>query len=332
MFRSAISVRERQVREQPTMGAYRNHLATSLENLGLLLIELRNHEEAIATFKRAIASFEALAARSPAPHIELARALSHLGHAELRAGRLDEARASLDRARVELTGVEPSGPTSPLARSIAGLVHHNLGAVYRELHQPGPALDCFTRALDFRERLVKEGPDLPAARQALADTLRELGGVALDQDAPSRAQSWFEEAVQQRLTLLRAQPDNPAHRESLAQARFELAQAYLVGGAPRDAARVARDLASFPTSGPDDLYNAACLLALCAPRFSDRDDADACAKDAVAALRRAIAAGWADADWLIHDADLASLHDRADYRRAIDELFDLGWPPLPFAR
>jgi hypothetical protein len=44
------------------------------------------------------------------------------------------------------------------------------------------------------------------------------------------------------------------------------------------------------------------------------------AEQSVAELRRAIAAGWKDVDWMERDPELRILHDRDDFREVIRSL------------
>ena len=90
------------------------------------------------------------------------------------------------------------------------------------------------------------------------------------------------------------------------------------------------------------LYNAACYRAVTAGvlRADDRtpdagQQADAEADIAMSWLAKAVAAGYDTPQHLAHmtrDHDLDALHNRADFRRLLGELFDRGFPKDPFAR
>jgi len=76
-----------------------------------------------------------------------------------------------------------------------------------------------------------------------------------------------------------------------------------------EAAHLLRPLAEKHPGTPNVHYNLACCLAR-------RDKPD----EAMDALRRAVQAGWTDADHAKKDADLAPLRDRDDFKRLLDDM------------
>jgi hypothetical protein len=88
----------------------------------------------------------------------------------------------------------------------------------------------------------------------------------------------------------------------------------------------------WPGNNPDQLYEAACAFALCIPSAGVAARKRAVADEAMGALRTAVAAGYTNAAWMSRDTDLLPLHDRADFRALVSELFDRTFPADPFAR
>jgi hypothetical protein len=137
--------------------------------------------------------------------------------------------------------------------------------------------------------------------------------------------------------LVRDHPSVPEYLINLAATRRSLAELEMRQGRwqdarkrSADAVQAAQQLAALARGNPNDLYNAACILALSVPltRGKQREELGA---QAVQVLREAIAAGWRDAAHTSRDPDLIPLHDRDDFRRLLAELLDEGFPADPFA-
>jgi hypothetical protein len=75
---------------------------------------------------------------------------------------------------------------------------------------------------------------------------------------------------------------------------------------------------------PDQLYDAACLYALCAGAKTPRADATRltkeCAEEAMTLLKQAIVKGYKNAPHMKQDPDLAALRGRADFDKLLAEL------------
>jgi hypothetical protein len=118
-----------------------------------------------------------------------------------------------------------------------------------------------------------------------------------------------------------------AHSDLIASER-ELSRLYgTMGRADEQAAALRRAhdvIEGLPKDDPGELYVLACVHALNSARASNEDHRRQQADEAVAALRRAIAAGWRDSDQLREDPDLASLRDRDDFRALVGETLSRG--------
>src|SRR5262249_31821250 len=79
-------------------------------------------------------------------------------------------------------------------------------------------------------------------------------------------------------------------------------------------------------SSVDHFYNLACLWALCIPPgpipegTRDAVEARRCAEAAMDALRRALAVGVSDIEWLRRAPDLDALRSRADFQTLLGQL------------
>lgn len=125
-------------------------VAASLNNLGLVLIELGHHEDALNMFERALAIYEVGPERDQAAMV---KCLSNLGLAVVELDRLHDARSLFERAvaLAEAT-YEPSHP-------IIATTVNNLGGVLAKLDQAAEVIPLFERALAIDEAAY--GPDHP---------------------------------------------------------------------------------------------------------------------------------------------------------------------------
>jgi tetratricopeptide (TPR) repeat protein len=97
--------------------------------------------------------------------------------------------------------------------------------------------------------------------------------------------------------------------------------------------------ADTPSPQAGDFFNLARTHALCAsrpvdekvpPTSDERADQEAHANRAMAALRRAVDAGWRDAARMAKEPDLDPLRSRDDFRELLLSLLDLAFPSDPF--
>jgi tetratricopeptide (TPR) repeat protein len=207
-----------------------NHLAHG--NLGLLLLEERRVDEAMAHFRAAVAARP----QAPKTHVNLGVGLSALG-------RPDEALAAYETA-VRL------GPTQPLA-------HYNLGLALAERGRLDEAVRHYEEALrldpgyakarvnlglvlanrgrledaivQYRAALVLD-PGLSAAHNNLAVALERTGAI--------------DEAVAAYRVAVRLQPDDP-------RARFNLGAALLGQGRPAEAVAEYREVVRLDPAIPE---------------------------------------------------------------------------------
>jgi hypothetical protein len=162
-------------------------------------------------------------------------------------------------------------------------------------------------------------------------------GLALNELKRERdALAPFRAAVEHGRIAFKSMPQVAEFRVGLNTAYKGLSECLRNLGRISEAADATRERIKMPLNRPEELYDAACELALCVPRVDNTaPDAEAqkdkLAAEAVQTLRAAIAAGWKDAAHTNRDRDLVPLRDRADFRKLLGELFDRAFPAKPFA-
>jgi serine/threonine-protein kinase len=132
-------------------------------------------------------------------------------------------------------------------------------------------------------------------------------------------------------------PHVTAKRTALGKAFSALAEVQRKAGRPADAAATTLESAGLWPGLSDELYNAACRLALCVPLVGDGPGLTAAqqaerrryADQAMDMLRRAARAGFNDVAQTRANADLNALRDRADYQELLEEMEQLARFPGP---
>jgi hypothetical protein len=174
-------------------------------------------------------------------------------------------------------------------------------------------IDLARSFLDAWERRSPGDPEVAAYRAAIERLGRSYGRAI--------------EAAQQ---ALRAKPGH-----GLARAALDASLKLL----PLETRALAPALVNDPSPRAVDFFNLACAHALCAsrpvgakkPSPAASIDPEAHASQAMAALKRAVDAGWSDGARMARDPDLDSLRSREDFRELLLTLLDRTFPTDPFS-
>jgi tetratricopeptide (TPR) repeat protein/CHAT domain-containing protein len=171
------------------------HLATSLDNLGLLLKAQGRLEEALPYYKRALAMRQRLypKGRYPAGHPDLARSLNNLGRLLHARGRLDEALPYLERALAMNERLHP-GERYPEGHPDVAASLNNLGFLLKARGQLEEALPYYERALAMFERLYPQWR-YPEGHPSLARGLNNLGELLRERGRLDEAFPYCERAL-----------------------------------------------------------------------------------------------------------------------------------------
>ena len=288
----------------------------------------------LPSYQRAQAIRERLARDNPAvARFQNDLAIAHAGLADLsyKTGHLAEALQSNRRALAIWEGIAGNNPAGTQFPSERASVHYNLGCLLCDLGRQAEAAGSYRRALVILEALARQNPSIHLYQSHLADTLRNIAEIETAQGRWQDAREGLEQAIEHQRLALAAMPNDPSYERSLRSHLLTLASVFQALCQPLEVIRVSRELAEQVRADPTEFYNVACVLALCVPsaRGMERQALTALA---VQALRKAVAAGWNDAQHTSSDSDLIALHDNDEFRRLLAELFDRGFPADPIAR
>jgi serine/threonine-protein kinase len=249
------------------------------------LISLGRNEEALEALERARTMRETLIKANPSiirNQQQVMRIHRQVALIHRKAGRTPEALASVERAREVALKLADAHPKDLEFREDVAALETELAELHEAMDNPMQAFAAFERLLAIQRKLKKENPSTPKFQSAVVDTLRRRGIMAQKYGRGAEAVADYRELI----SLLDGLT-NPA---------------------------------------PADLYMLACSHSLLsgAAGLSGSGltpaDREAEAAKAVAALRRAVTAGWNDAAHTRADTDLAPLRSRPDFQKLLADL------------
>jgi len=332
-YRRGLEIVDRLARGHPADTRVQDDQALSHNNIGNVLADMGRSADALASSQRALAIHKRLAQDNPAvDRFQSGLAADHdnIGVQLNALGRRTDALDSHRRGLEIFERLSRNHPTVTHFQEDLAICHMNVGVLLDGMGQKSEALTSHRQALAIYERLAREHPTVPNYRSNLGGVLNNIAKLEMDHGRFREARAALEQAISHQRAALASLPRHPVYRRFLRNHLSNLVGAHRVLNQPAEAARAAREWATLARGNPNDLYNVACALALCLP-LAGVEQKQALAGEAVQLLREAVAAGWKDAAHTSRDPNLAPLHDRADFRRLLSDLFDRSFPTNPFA-
>jgi tetratricopeptide (TPR) repeat protein len=307
-------------RNNPT---YKSLLAESLRNVGDCRRMMGKLEDSLRDLQRGHDILEQLVkAQGHVTHYRAQLAASHfnLGLTHLDAGDVDKALTSFAAASRTYDELARKHPGVPWFQSELGWAYFNTARAHERQKREDLALTAYAHARDVEAALVKAHPEHPDYRSQLAQALHNLGVMQDHLGRPGEARATVAEAVAQGRQALAAAPQDGRYRQRLASHYITLAKLERRLGRLAAAAAAAEErLKLYPEGAGDLLYDGARDLALTA-RAARGAAQERYAGRAVAALRRAVAAGFRDAERARKDTALSALQQREDFRALLREM------------
>jgi tetratricopeptide (TPR) repeat protein len=341
-FRRALAIREALAAAQPANFQLRADLARAHFAVGFALRPMGRLGEAVRSLERSLAIEEGLVRDHPTEvqfQEDLAWVLHNLGVLQVQTGRPDEGVRSQERVlaiREALTRVDPA---SPHLKSDLAWCQLDLGVALDAAGFPDEALRRIQRAAADLEELVRAFPSEVDYRSRLAQCLMNLGILQHRAGAPDAGRS-VERSLAIREELARDFPNSYPFQNGLAKSALSLATVRAAAGRPGEALANIRRAEQIVGRLPDiEPYTLLCMARAYAQYSAaarrgegdlppaDQAECKAYADRAVAALRRAVTAGFADVAKLRRDTDLDPLRPRRDFQEL---LMDLSFPADPF--
>jgi tetratricopeptide (TPR) repeat protein len=271
----------------------------------------------------------------------LASAYHSLGHLQQAINRPEEAVRSYREGIEFAERALRSAPGSSQHEDLLARLHIGLGFVYTSLGRANEARESCRRALEILEALVRTNPTSTSYRHSLFMAYNNVGFDLSQSGRTAEASRYFERALAVLEKLAAENPGVARYATDLAGLHGNIGDIHCKEGRPAEAlSSLRRGLASLGR-GPEPeawgLYLRAALLAQCdslAAEFpgafpaEDRAWLAGSGDRAIAALRRAIDAGFRYAALVRTEDDFARLRSRPDFQAM---LLDLAFPANPFA-
>ena len=312
----AIAIQKKLADDFPTTPEYRYLLAYSHVTLGTVLWRLDKLEAAVASLRESQNICEKLVAGFPnMPEYRQGLAMTTANLAVFLTNQRKRAEAA-EAYRSALDNYEQLARKVPTLWHIMTLGHvcSNYGDFLMDEGEAQTAIHWFEKAIARLEPIVAKEPQLVGARKSLGDSHR---GRARALDALDRRA----DAMRDWERALALDPDRlkPIDRLRIARNRKDAAGCL---------AAAAENEAWKPTAALE-MYDAACNRAICAVALQEdaktpKADAPRLAKEqadlAMAWLRKAVAAGYRNAERVKHDKDLDALREREEFKKLLAEL------------
>jgi tetratricopeptide (TPR) repeat protein len=192
-------------------------LAQALSGLALITAEIDSQPQAIRALREAIGVLEPLDRDRPSPHrADLAQSCYELAALLLYAGRMDEARASFERARGLWAAMARDRPADPTWQAEVASADNALGVLHWSVGRHAEARTRLEQALAIRAALTRDHPDMVAYRAGLAATHVNVGLLEIDEGRGADARVEMEKARDLQEALVRDRPEVPAYGSALA--------------------------------------------------------------------------------------------------------------------
>jgi serine/threonine-protein kinase len=330
---------------ETTETSYRALVAKTLQGIGRTTYHAGEAAAALAFHEQARSIREALAAANPSLtelQSDLAGSYDDIGWIHRASGRAADALAAYQRAlgiRQTLKGALGDRASTQVQSDLAES-HQHIGILLHETGQHAKALASLERGRAILQELSDANPAVSQFQGELAQCYQVIGSVYYQTGRAKEAISSYERARAIFEKLVAANPTVTLFQTRLAMSRAYAGQVRQRERRPAQAAaeyrRAAEIVEHVSQQQPNgyNLYNLACYKSLLAGVAVLPDsgltpaDAERLGDQAVEALRRAVAAGFRDFDFMRRDTDLDAVRSRADFQML---LLDLAFPAEAFA-
>jgi serine/threonine protein kinase/tetratricopeptide (TPR) repeat protein len=319
----AGQLRDRLAQRYRNNPQYQSLLAESYRNVGDCRRTLGKFDQSLDDLRKGHRILEGLVrAHGSVTQYRNQLGASHMniGLTQLAAGDAEGALKSFGEAGTIYDGLSRKHPEVPYFRSELGRAHFHTARAHEKQKREDLALAAYERARDTEAALVRAHPEHPDYRDQLAMTLHNLGVMQDHLGRIADARATVAEAVAQERQALAAAPQDRRYRRRLANDYITLAKLERRLGRLDAAAAAAEErMKLYPESAGEMFYDVARDLAMTAAA-AQGEAQGRYAGQAVAALQRAVAAGFRDAAQARKDDALDVLRTREDFQQLVKEM------------
>jgi eukaryotic-like serine/threonine-protein kinase len=343
-FTQARGLLESLVRSNPDHSSATAAVSKCLHGIARAQYHSGHPAEALAVHQQALALRQSLADSNPGVteyQSDLARSYHDIGEIHRASGRATDALAAYERARAINQKLSDADPSATQIQSDLAQSHIDVGYMHQETEHFALALASLEQARTIVQQLADLNPAVSRFAGMLAQSYQAIGSIQDKTGSPVEAMASYDRARTILQKLADANPTLTIFQNRLAMSYSYLGLARQRAGRPAEAAAelqkavaIMERLSNLQPSAYD-LYNLACFRSLLSgvavePGSGLTDvDVRRLGEQAVATLRRAVAAGLEDVAFMRKDADLDPLRSRPDFQIL---LMDLAFPDRPFAK
>jgi eukaryotic-like serine/threonine-protein kinase len=335
-------IRQRVATDNPAVTLLQRDLAGSYQAIGVFLSQTGRLAEALAANQRSLAIHHELAAGNPAVtdfQADLTRSYRLLGRLLEQTARPDEALAAFEHARRILERLVVANPGVTQFQSDLASSHLGTGWLLYLTHRQTDALAAYDQARTVYQTLIEAHPNYLGYRDDLANVLTNMAEIHRLRRDLMRAKEFCDRALRIRHALVQADPATTSYRSGLAESLLRSGQARKssgdCAGAVKDWRHAISLYQSLPARAGEVAFFEACCHASLAGIAGLNDTKvptpdGSCESDlGMEILRRAVAAGYHDADLIRTDAALDPIRSRSNFQVL---MMDLAMPTDPFVR
>src|SRR5262245_21557775 len=331
-FDAGIGIQKLLAADFPPRPEYRQVLANSYNDRGVLLRAMGRFKDAEADFDASLDIRNQLAADFPSrPEYRQDVANGHNDRGVLlkETGRQKEAEAEYDAALSIFKQLAADFPSrSGLSRELAAS-HNNRGNLLSATGQFKEAEADYDAALVIYRQLAADFPNQPDLRNFLAATCTNLAFSHRLQGNWAAAKRMLLEGRPHHLATLKSNPRHPAYRQFYCNHLKVLTQVHAGLLEKDEAIRTAEARRDLGWDPPADAYDAAVFLSGCIPiaakhqKLDDEERKESArfyTDAALKLLRDAVSKGYKDVAHMKKDTDLDPLRQRDDFQKLVAEL------------
>jgi serine/threonine protein kinase/tetratricopeptide (TPR) repeat protein len=218
-YRQAAGLLAQLADDFPDVAEYRDKLAASHNNRGVILADLGSPQEARAAFRLAVALREPLVKRFPKVLFyrrELAASYNDLASILKRQKHYAEAEKIYSQALDVMENLVAEAGTVPEYHQGLARIRSNRGALLREQGKLPEAEEVYRQVLKVQEAQLTRFSTVARVRRELADSYHGLGIVCTELSKADQADAAFQKAVDLRKKLLYEYPNVLQYRRDLA--------------------------------------------------------------------------------------------------------------------
>jgi serine/threonine-protein kinase len=231
------------VGEFPTEPEYRDELAASQNNLGILYRTNGKLENAEPLYREALALRQSLVKEFPkVREYRQALAATHLNMGNLfqLTSRFKEAEQAYRNALADMQPLAAEFSKAPEYRQELATIYTNLATLLRENNRSEEADRVDRDALAIKRPLAEDFPKVPRYRQDLGLSLYNLANTLSKTGTPKEAEQAYRDSLAILQLLAKDFPSVPAYRQDLARCCYNLGSLFQVTGQPKEAVAVYR--------------------------------------------------------------------------------------------